>query len=275
MKIFLPVILLLLFVISCNNNRDPNPGNITKQNLETVIIDSLGKVFEEAGYDGCFEMLIPHQNKKIFYNKRKCFERTSPASTFKIFNSMAALETGIAQDTGMVIKWDGRKRWYKRWDQDHSLAMAYKNSTVWYYQELARRIGRKKMQYLLDTCNYGNRKIGNKIDLFWLDGSLKISPDEQIDFLRRLSLDSLPISQNAMKQTRSIMVFDEGPDYLLRAKTGASTKHNAGWFVGWVEKEAGKYYFATRIRADSLSAQFMQARIGVSIKILKMLEILP
>ena len=41
------------------------------------------------------------------------------------------------------------------------------------------------MQHYLDAAGYGNRKVGSQVDLFWLDGTLRISADEQVEFLKQ------------------------------------------------------------------------------------------
>ena len=73
---------------------------------------------------------------------------------------------------------------------------AFQNSVVWYYQEVARRVGPEEMQHYLDAAGYGNRKVGSQVDLFWLDGTLRISADEQVEFLKQLYRDGY-LFQNA------------------------------------------------------------------------------
>ena len=57
---------------------------------------------------------------------------------------------------------------------------AFRASAVPYYQEVARRIGKDTMQFWLDSLSYGTKKITTAIDTFWLDNSLKITPDEEL-----------------------------------------------------------------------------------------------
>ena len=50
-----------------------------------------------------------------------------------------------------------------------------------YYQEVARRIGKDTMQFWLDSLKLWNQKRSQTaIDTFWLDNSLKITPDEEL-----------------------------------------------------------------------------------------------
>ncbi len=64
-------------------------------------------------------------------------------------------------------------------------------SAVPYYQEVARRIGKDTMQFWLDSLSYGTKKITTAIDTFWLDNSLKITPDEELGLVKRLYFNQL------------------------------------------------------------------------------------
>lgn len=172
-----------------------------------------------------------------YYNKERCLKRFTPASTFKIFNSLVALETAIAPDEQLVIKWDSIPR-MESWDKDMNMREAFKVSCVPYYQEIARRIGQPMMQHYLDTANYGNKTIGPKIDEFWLNDSLQISADEQVGFVKRLYFYELPFSERSQRIVKSMMLQEETPTYKLYYKTGwgIRTKGQVMWIVGIAEK---------------------------------------
>lgn len=140
----------------------------------------------------------PQTDKYVFYNPNQFEQTFSPASTYKICNSLIGLETGVIKDENFVIPWDSVTRQNPNWNSDHDLKTAFKNSTVWYYQELARRVGRQQMKYWLDKANYGNADTSGGIDKFWLTGGLRISPKQQIDFLKRLHDNKLPFSQRSV-----------------------------------------------------------------------------
>ncbi|HKB86194.1 MAG TPA: penicillin-binding transpeptidase domain-containing protein, partial [Ignavibacteriaceae bacterium] len=132
---------------------------------------------------GCIVIYELNENKYVIYNKERCDQRFLPASTFKILNSLIALETGVIKDENEIIPWDSVARQFDKWNSDQTLRTAIKYSAVWAYQELARRIGQERMQHFVDTVRYGNCNIGGGIDHFWLDGALQISPIEQVEFL--------------------------------------------------------------------------------------------
>ncbi len=133
-----------------------------------------------------------------------------PASTFKIPNSIIALETGVVEDPDKdIFKWDGVKRSIEAWNKDHTLRSAIAVSAVPVYQEIARRIGPERMQKYVDLMDYGNRDIGGGIDQFWLTGNLRIDPMQQIDFLDRLHRGVLPVSRRSQELVRDIIAGDE------------------------------------------------------------------
>ena len=194
--------------------------------------------FDQYGVEGCFEVYDNNKETAHFYNKERGAKRICPASTFKIFNSLVGLETGVAPDEQLMIKWDGVERWNKDWNQDLTMAQAFKVSAVPYYQELARRIGKPQMQHYLDTVQYGNMRIGDQIDQFWLNDTLLISADEQVGFIKRLYHGELPFSERTQRIVRGMMLQKEAPNYKLYYKTGWDDKHNTNtlWVVGYVEK---------------------------------------
>ncbi|KAA3654100.1 MAG: class D beta-lactamase, partial [Calditrichaeota bacterium] len=120
---------------------------------ETVFADA----FKKYAVEGTFVFHKLHANQTYFYNNARANTPYLPASTFKILNSLIALETGAIADTNVVLKWDGIEHSIKAWNRDHNMKSAIKVSAVWFYQELACRIGPDKMQYLVEKCDYGNK----------------------------------------------------------------------------------------------------------------------
>lgn len=222
---------------------------ITAQNNET---HDLEKIFE--GHPGCFVCLNKQSGEYLRYNASRCAQRYLPASTFKIPNALIGLETKIADDENFIIKWDGVERPNKVWNKDHTLASAMEFSVVPYYQELARRIGSNKMQKFLNEFDYGNKKIGKATDYFWLDNSLKISANEQVEFLKKLYDYKLNISKRSIDIVKTILPEEKYEMSLLKYKTGAGQKEDGtyiGWLVGYVEKRENIYFYAFNTEAKT------------------------
>ena len=135
-----------------------------------------------------------------------CSTRLSPASTFKIPHALAALDAGVVSGPNHTFKWDGVPRAYESWRRDHTLASAMHNSVLWYFQRVAEKLGMTRERDYVRRFNYGNMDASSGLTTFWLGGSLQISPDEQLRFLRRLYVDRLPVSLRAMTTVKRILV---------------------------------------------------------------------
>jgi beta-lactamase class D len=235
----------------------------------------LGRHFAAYGVTGAFVLYDPGADTFTFYDRERCHQRFIPASTFKIVNALIALETGVAGDENHPIAWDGVKRGVSAWDRDHTLKSAFAASAVWYYQELARRIGPERMQHHLDKLAYGNGDIAGGIDRFWLTGGLRISPLEQIALLVRLHRGQLPFSARSQDIVKSIMIQRQGEGYTLRAKTGwAQLDQDIGWYVGYIEKGGDAYFFATCVTSAPGNKDFARSRQEITTLILRDLGIM-
>ena len=240
------------------------------------VMAELGKYFEEFHVKGSFVLYDLHRDRFTCYNPDQLNQEFLPASTFKICNSLIALETGVIPDENAVIKWDGVKRDNPSWDRDNDLKSAFRNSVVWFYQELARRVGETRMQEWLRKAHYGNEKISGGIDQFWLRGELRITPAQQIDFLKRLYLDRLPFSPRTIETVKRVMVAEQTDNYTLRAKTGWASGNSVGWYVGYVETQEDVFFFSTCVQGTSQqdSQNFGRSRTEITRRILRALGVL-
>ena len=193
-----------------------------------------------------------------------CTTRVPPASTFKIAHAIAALESGVITGPDDVIPYDGTPREYDTWRRDHSLRSAMRYSVVWYFQELARRLGMDQEDFYLRRLRYGNEDPSSGLTTFWLGGSLRISPVEQLTFLRRLYYDELPVRETTMRTVREILVQPPGaivnatgeqpfdapwpPETTLSAKTGSGSfdlNRGVRWIVGRVQRDRRAWIFVS------------------------------
>lgn len=237
----------------------------------------LKKIFDYYNVNGSFLFYNLNEDSYISYNVERCRERFLPASTFKIFNSLAGIETGIIPDSNFVFYWDSTKYQVNNWNQDLILRKAFQYSCVPCYQALARKIGIDKMKFYITREHYGNEVLTGPIDYFWLNGTLKISQFEQIEFLKKLYFETLEFSHKTMLLVKNIMLAENKPGYKLRAKTGWGTEKNGlniGWYVGYLEKDNNVYFFATNIESDNPGKEFGNARIVITKQILRKLRLL-
>lgn len=241
------------------------------------IDNDLKKYFDSSNVDGCFSLLDNAQGKITLYNMKLDTQRVLPASTFKIVNSLIGLETGKITDEKMVIKWDGTKRWNEEWNKDLTMEEAFKVSAVPYYQEVARRIGKDTMKLWIDSLHYGNMNISGPIDSFWLNNTLKISPDEQLGLINKLYFDQLPFSKRAQQIVRDVMLQENNTLYKLSYKTGWGFDENdnaIGWVVGWIEENRHVYLFVTEVRSSNKNIDMPKVRMKITKGILSELGFL-
>lgn len=154
---------------------------VAAQTSDRVV--DLGGLFEGAE-EATFVLLDLATGRAVRHDPARAAERFLPASTFKIPNTLIALETGTVDGPEHVIAWDSpavpRERFFpSSWARDQTLESAFRNSVYWYYQALARRIGPDAYREWLARFDYGNRNLGGGLDSFWLEGDLVISADEQ------------------------------------------------------------------------------------------------
>jgi beta-lactamase class D len=240
-------------------------ANVSYQRSE--FREGLAKRFFDLGTDGTFVGYKVDDYLMIASDKVRSGEDKLPASTFKIPNSIIALETGVVGDPDKdVFKWDGVTRSIEAWNKDHTLRSAIAVSAVPVYQEIARRIGAERMQKYVDLFEYGNRDIGGGIDQFWLTGNLRIDPVQQIDFVDRLRRGVLPVSKRSQELVRDILPVTKVGDAVIRAKSGLLGaelgKPSLGWMVGWVEKGNMQTVFAMNM--DCKEPAHIAARMTVT-----------
>lgn len=212
------------------------------------------------------------------YNKERGHQAFLPASTFKMVNTLIGLETQVIPDKSFVIPWDSVSRQVPVWNKDHQLKSAFQNSVVPWYQELARRIGIKQMNYWVSKSSFGEMNITSEnLDLFWLTGESRITPFQQLDFQKRLISNQLPFQKKNIEILKEIMLMEENSEYILRGKTGWAIMNgkNIGWFVGYLESGNNKYAFVLNVESEDIdSSLFQKSRTEIIYGIFKALSLM-
>jgi beta-lactamase class D len=235
-------------------------------------VPELKKCFKDMGIVGTFVLFDVATDTMLVWDEARAKKRFTPASTFKIANSLIGLDVGAVKNVEEVLPYGGKPQPRKEWERDMGLREAIKISNVAIYQELARRIGIERMRDGVKRLGYGNMEVGSVVDRFWLEGPLAISAVEQTQFLHRLVKGSLPIDPKALCAVKEITLLEKTETYELHGKTGwvvGPRPPQIGWWVGWIERENKVYPFA--LNFDMQSGADADKRIPIGRECLKAL----
>ena len=233
--------LLIVVIAGCSASNDSEPRIIERPEWS--------QFFEDADAAGTFALREVGSGDTTVFDATRAAEQRLPASTFKILNSLIVLQTEVLADPDQIVEWDGVDRGIESWNQDHSLRSGIEVSAVWAFQELARQVGAERMQRWVRDADYGNGDIGGGIDQFWLDGDLRISPLEQLDFLEALVTGDLPFDDDVTAAVADIIVRATGEDWTWSHKTGTALSEDPdlGWLVGSTEHAGRQFVFAMNL----------------------------
>ena len=164
---------VLLVLQSCS------PNNVTLQN-------NYKKYFDDAALTGSFGLFDNGSGEFYIYNLAQFKDSSyAPASTFEIVNALVGIETGRIVDEKMMLSVDSAG--------PIRMDSAFKQTSVPYFMEVARRIGKDTMQQWLDSLQYGSKQMGTAVDSFWLNNTLTVRPDEQLGLVKKLYFGQLSL----------------------------------------------------------------------------------
>lgn len=235
--------LLVAILSTCLLLACTSTAPIAKKNLQisSQMYSQIATNFEQANTEGV--LLFQQNNQTVITGNQvnRVDQSFIPASTFKILNALIALEHQKT-NPNEIFKWDGQARAYEHWQKDMTMVEAIQLSTVPVYQEIAKRIGSELMQAELKHVHYGNEKMGNTIDRFWLDGPLEITPRQSLDLISKLSTNTLPFKPEVQQAVKEMLLIESHANYKLYGKTGWGTAqpYDVGWLVGWIETSKGE-----------------------------------
>ncbi|KVS23270.1 class D beta-lactamase [Burkholderia cepacia] len=196
-----------------------------------------------------------------------CATRVTPASTFKVAISLMGFDAGVLKDahTPTLEFHTGYPDWGGApWREPTDPARWMKLSVFWYSQQVTQALGQARFQQYTSAFGYGNADATspqgelNGVMGAWVNSSLRISPLEQVGFMRKIANRTLPVSAHAYDMTERITLIDTRPGgWIVHGKTGTGSpgrkydaSHAYGWFVGWAAKGPRTLAFAYLIQDD-------------------------
>ena len=239
--------------------------------------------FEAREVTGSITLYHLESNTWISSDQEDWRIATLPASTFKVVNSLIALETQVIPDENEVLPYHGHDTTLygvrKDIRHDMDLKEALERSVVWYYLVLAERIGCERYQDILGKLPYGNGKIDCAETDFWNFGEFAVTPVEQISLLVRLYRETLPFAKEHQQTLKRILLNKGYEGFEVRAKTGWTfvDKVSIGWWIGYVTIEGEHWFYATRLRKPEAETtwDFARHRKEVTLDVLRELKALP
>ena len=139
------------------------------------------------------------QDAYPFETFQAAYQRADDSLTFA--SASVTDGTGIfrEQDSGAIFNYNATFHTRLLGDiadanRDLTLHAAYDASVYWYYRETVRRIGPSGFKHWLDTVGYGNADTTGGFDQCWVQGGLRITPRQQVIFLRKVHDEQLPFS---------------------------------------------------------------------------------
>lgn len=208
---------------------------------------------------GCFLLYnLKTQKFDKIIGEATCRERFPACSSFKVPLAVMAFDSGVLKDENVVLKWDGVKDSRPEVNQDHNAKTWMRDSVVWFSQRITPKLGTQKFQKYLTAFKYGNEDFSSGITTAWLNSpsdpnGLKISAYEQVEFMRKLWTNTLPVSHRSMELTRDITYLETSPKgFKLNGKTGSGfydkeKKVNLGWFISHIQKGDQEYIAVTTL----------------------------
>ncbi len=190
------------------------------------------------GTEGCFVLYQNKLNKYWMYNGFLANDPASPDQTYAIYRNLIEIELGLSDKIDLSV------------GVNNKAPIVPSDELVAYMEDL----------------NYGNKDVSGPAQNYWTNSSLKITPVQQVEMLRRLYIKVLPFTeQNQVEMKKALFVSRYG-NANLYGKMSSDQGKNA-WFVGFVEKEETAYFFALRLAGTK--GQSGEKAKALAIQILK------
>lgn len=237
-------------------------------NISSEKIDLMDLSAYFNGYEGSFVLYDMNNDAWNIYDMEHATLRTAPNSTYKIYDALFGLEEGVIAPNDSFMAWNGADYPFEAWNADQDLYSAMQSSVNWYFEEIDKQLGSSTIQNYIRKIGYGNENVSPDLSSYWMQGTLKISPVEQVELLTVLhnnSFDFAPENVNAAKN--AICLFSsEGKNFYGKTGTGRVDGQDVnGWFVGYIETAGNTYFFATNIQAAENATGSKASEISLSI----------
>ena len=217
---FFKAAIFIVLVYACN------PNNVKNDTAITQLMDS-------AGMQGNFALLENGTEQFTIHNLSNYKDSAAaPLNTFFIIPVLIGLDKGIV---------------------NHHDTLLNLNDSAELYKAIIAKIGRQQILKVLDSLHYGKGIASADSTHFWEDGSLVITPDEQLGLIKRIYFKELFFQKKSQEKIKKMILMEDNSNYRLSYITGIDTTSgkNTAWVLGYVEENQHPYFFVLNTKANT------------------------
>lgn len=210
-----------------------------KTNIHTQALTDFkdySKAFGEA--EGTMVIFQSKLNHYLMYNGALATEAASPDETYRVYLALMGLQYDLVDPSNPLKTLDMKR--------------------------VATAISMEDTAALLDEMDYGNKDLTGPPESYWLNSTLKLTPIQQIEMMRRLYIQVLPFKvEDQVLVKEQLLIKTIGDAKLYGITSTASDQNN--WFVGFIEKEKTPHFFALRVIGGTDGKAETLQRIAIDI----------
>jgi beta-lactamase class D len=260
-SIALAVAVLAVALSGCDRIRGETsgatpPAALNSDKLEVDIDQKMG------GVGTCVIIADTASGHELYrYNAPACRVPLPPCLTFAIPEALAGLDLGVITPQ-TELKWDGARQPTHEWEADADIAKAWRQQTLWWWQNLSGQIGHDRMEQALTRYGYGNRNVDGAPTTFWMGpqsgGALTLTTEDQLAFVRRFYTGALPVKPDTATFVQGLTVDETrtdaaGPSVVSgQAASCASVadgSRGVAWWVGRLKTPTRDVVFAASLES--------------------------
>ena len=235
---------------------------------DNIVYEDLSAFFD--GFEGSIVLYDLEADVYTIHNRERSVTRVSPASTYKIYSALIAMDAGVISPERSAQEWNGTTYPYEAWNEDQNLMSAMQNSVSWYFQEIDSQVGIRELELYFAQLSYGNHNLSGGVADYWMESSLKISPVEQVELLTAIYRNDTIFKTEDVDALKDVIRMSKKNGATLSGKTGTGSVNGKavnGWFIGYVENAGRTTVFATNIGGED--AVGGSAAVQITLTILK------
>jgi len=217
---FFKATIFIVLVYACNSNNVKNDS-------------AIAQLMDSAGMQGSFALLENGTEQFTIHNLSHYKDSAAaPLNTFFIIPVLIGLDKGIINH------------------HDTTLNL---NDSAELYKAIIAKIGRQQILKVLDSLHYGKGIASADSTHFWEDGSLVITPDEQLGLIKRIYFKELFFQKKSQEKIKKMILMEDNSNYRLSYITGIDTTSgkNTAWVLGYVEENQHPYFFVLNTKANT------------------------